>query len=349
MPELNASEWDDFLTRYPNAHLLQTSAWGELKADFGWDVTRVVVGDLGAQVLFRRLPLGFTLAYIPKGPVRALESENHPSFESVKNSWADLWPAVDAVCRTRKSVFLKVEPDLWSLDQPDEDGAGRMEQPGGFRPSSHSIQPPRTLVVDITGDEARVLSRMKQKTRYNIRLALKKGVVVRTSSDLEGFHRLMTVTGSRDEFGVHSMSYYRRAYELFHPRGECELLVAEYKGEPLAALMVFLHGTRAWYLYGASANQHRERMPTYILQWEAMRWARDQGCTQYDLWGVPDADENTLEANFTKRSNGLWGVYRFKRGFGGRLFHSAGPWDRVYMPLPYAIYRWWISRREVED
>lgn len=353
MPELNASEWNDFLAHYPDAHLLQTASWGELKAEFGWNVSRVVVGDVGAQVLFRPLPLGFTLAYIPKGPVGGSLDVKQPEAgtrsDCTQNSWAALWPAIDDLCRSHKSVFLKVEPDLWEFVNTDTGNGSQKRQPGGFRLGPHSVQPKRTLVVDISGDEERVLNQMKQKTRYNIRLALRKGVVVRPSSDLDTFHGLMTETGRRDAFGVHSLNYYRRAYELFHPRGECELLLAEFKGEPLAGLMVFLHGSRAWYFYGASADLHRERMPTYILQWEAMRWAKDHGCTQYDLWGVPDADENTLEANFTKRSNGLWGVYRFKRGFGGQLFRAAGPWDRVYMPLPYAFYHWWIGRRNIED
>jgi lipid II:glycine glycyltransferase (peptidoglycan interpeptide bridge formation enzyme) len=186
---------------------------------------------------------------------------------------------------------------------------------------------------------------MKQKTRYNIKLAQKKGVAVRSIADLEVFHRLMHVTGGRDKFGVHSLAYYRRAYELFHARNSCDLLLAEFEQEPLAALMVFAQGKRAWYLYGASSNEHRDRMPTYLLQWEAMRWARERGCTQYDLWGVPDADENTLEAEFTHRSDGLWGVYRNKRGFGGKLSRAAGPWDRVYSPLAYRLYSWWVSRR----
>ncbi len=89
-------------------------------------------------------------------------------------------------------------------------------------------------------------------------------------------------------------------------------------------------------------------MPTYLLQFEAMRWAKRQGCAEYDLWGVPDADEAALEANFTGRSDGLWGVYRFKRGFGGELLRSAGAWDRAYLPPVYPLYRWWSRRRHAE-
>lgn len=86
-------------------------------------------------------------------------------------------------------------------------------------------------------------------------------------------------------------------------------------------------------------------MPTYLLQWEAMRWAKEQGCREYDLWGVPDTDEETLETGFSDRSDGLWGVYRFKRGFGGTLMRSAGAWDHPYIPLIYPFYRRWSQRR----
>jgi lipid II:glycine glycyltransferase (peptidoglycan interpeptide bridge formation enzyme) len=150
----------------------------------------------------------------------------------------------------------------------------------------------------------------------------------------------MLVTGGRDGFGVHSREYYRRAYELFHPDGLCEMLVAEFEGRPLAALMVFARGRRAWYLYGASNDQERNRMPTYLLQWEAMRWAKARGCEEYDLWGVPDEDEPALEAQFERRADGLWGVYRFKRGFGGELKRGAQALDRVFNPLLYRLYIW---------
>jgi lipid II:glycine glycyltransferase (peptidoglycan interpeptide bridge formation enzyme) len=242
-------------------------------------------------------------------------------------------------------VFLKVEPDLWGTDNSKENPQAADPAPDGFQNSPQSIQPRRTLVVDLQGSEEQVLSRMKQKTRYNIRLAQKKGVITHSSADIETFHRLMLLTSKRDTFGVHSLSYYQRAYDLFSPHSDCVMLIAEFEGEPLAALMAFRHGGRAWYFYGASANEHRERMPTYLLQWEAMRWARFQGCTSYDLWGVPDEEEPALEADFANRSDGLWGVYRFKRGFGGQLRRAVGPWDRIYNPLLYSFYRFWMRIR----
>lgn len=319
MPIVTSAEWNRFISKSAEAHLLQTSAWGELKRWFGWEAVPMIAGDSGALVLFRRLPLGFRIAYIPKCPVGI--------------DWRSLLTEIDHLCLQRRAVFLKVEPD--SLVQVGHEFQGLGE---GFHCSS-AVQPRRTLLVSVEGGETQMLERMKQKTRYNIRLAERKGVVVSPTDDVDGFHRLMLQTGNRDGFGVHSLGYYRKAYELFNQLGECVLLRAAYQQRSLAAVMIFRHGSRAWYFYGASIDDERHRMPSYLLQWEAMLWARQNGCSSYDLWGVPDEDEEQLEAAFTNRIDGLWSVYRFKRGFGGRLVRSVGAWDRVYQPGLYTIYR----------
>ena len=326
MPEVTFSQWRDFVAAHPDIHLLQTAEWGELKSAFGWTPARIISGDVGVQILFRKLPLGFTVGYIPKVDSGKWKVES------------GIWKEIDTVCKKHRAIFCKLEPDAWE---------GEFIFPlSSFILSPHNIQPPRTITLDISGSEGDILARMKQKTRYNVRLAEKKGVTVRAWDDLDGFHQMMQVTGGRDGFGVHSLEYYRRAYELFHPTGMAELLMAEYEGKPLAALMVFARGQRAWYVYGASNDQERNRMPTYLLQWEAMRWARLRGCTEYDLWGVPDEDEPKLEAEFESRHDGLWGVYRFKRGFGGQLKRAIQAVDRVYNPLLYWAYLKFIGNRE---
>jgi peptidoglycan pentaglycine glycine transferase (the first glycine) len=324
------SEWENFLQGFPEAHVLQSAAWGELKAGFDWQVERVRVDEAGAQVLFRRLPLGLSLAYIPKGPIGP--------------DWAGLWPEVFRLCRRKLAVLLKVEPDCWEGQEAAL--SGRLP---GFRADGIPVQPRRTILVSLAGSEDDWLGRMKQKTRYNIRLAERKGVTVKASSDVEMFHRLMLVTGQRDRFGVHSLAYYRRAYDLFHQRGQVELLIAEYEGSPLAGLMVFAQGQRAWYFYGASNDAERSRMPTYLLQWEAMRWAAGRGCTEYDLWGVPDEDEEVLEAQFEQRHEGLWGVYRFKRGFGGRVVRTVATYEKALITPLFQFYRWYARRRGGEQ
>jgi lipid II:glycine glycyltransferase (peptidoglycan interpeptide bridge formation enzyme) len=333
MAEISLSEWADFLAQYPNAHILQSSSWGQLKADFGWQLAHVVTPNCGAQLLIKQILPGIRFAYIAKGPVGS--------------DWRNLWPEIDLLCHRLKCGFLKIEPDTWKNDNHQYISPNG-QVPNNFIQSDHSIQPMRTLVIDITGEEAKILDQMKQKTRYNINLALKKNVVVKPYTDLSSFYHLMEITGQRDQFGIHNLAYYQRAFDLFHANDECQLLVAEYEGTPLAALIVFKYGNRAWYFYGASSNLYRDKMPNYLLQWEAIRWARSQGCTEYDLWGVPDEDLTTLEANFTKQSVGLWGVYRFKRGFGGVLMRSVGPWDRVYNPYLYRMYILLMKYRKVE-
>ena len=329
MPEVSLTEWNEYLSARPDAHLLQTGEWGELKSAFGWEPVRIIP-DEGptCQILFRNLPVGLTLGYMPKAAVKDWQVSGDEGF----------WAEIDSVCKKRHAVFLKTEPDCWE----DEHDAGNLGY--GIIPSTHNIQPPRTISIDLCGNEADILARMKQKTRYNIRLAMKKDVTVRAWDDIPAFHEMMKITGGRDGFGVHSMDYYHRAYELFHPTGMAEILVAEYESKPLAALMVFARGRRAWYVYGASNNQERNRMPTYILQWEAMRWAREKGAEEYDLWGVPDADEDILEADFTDRNDGLWGVYRFKRGFGGEVKRAAQALDRVYNQPLYWLYTKYMAR-----
>lgn len=321
MPDFILTDWKEYIYKNPSAHILQSAEWGELKSAFGWDAVRVKVGKLGVQILFRKLPLGLTIAYLPK-PIAKIFGKNTALGEEV-----------DRVCRQRKAIFLKVEPDAWEEKDDYLSLAGwRIGDP---------IQPPRTIVVDLRGTEDEILARMKQKTRYNIRLAGRKGITVRAWDDIDAFNEMIQITGGRDGFGVHSREYYQRAYDLFHPSGAAELLVAEYEGKPLAAVMVFISGNRSWYMYGASNNEERNRMPTYLIQWEAMCWAKEHGADEYDLWGVPDRDEETLEKHFmgTQHNEGLWGVYRFKRGFGGEVKRAAQALDRVYKPFLYVLYR----------
>jgi len=326
MPEISLPDWKAFLALRPQVHLLQSGEWGQLKSSFGWEPVRVVVGNTGAQILFRRLPMGFTLAYMPKGPI----GDPLPSDP--------FWQTVDQVCRARRAVFLKVEPDGW-VDSQGTAGA----LPASFVPSPQHIQPRSTLVIDLRPTEEALFEAMKPKTRYNIRLAGRKEVTVRSSDDITNFYRMINITSARQQFNVHSQEYYRRAYELFHPAGLCELLVAEFNGQTLAAVMVFAYGKQAYYFYGASVDNERNRKPTYPLQWEAVRWAHGKGCTDYDMWGIPDDVDEAAGDEESEREDGLWGVYRFKRGFGGAIRHAHPPMDRVYIPLLYKLYLWRFS------
>lgn len=336
--------WNRFVTLHSEAHLMQTTPWGELKSRFGWSAERVALtapsGAVvsGAQMLFRRLPLGLgRLAYVPKGP---LVNWDDPS------ETAQTIAALDRAARSHRATVLTVEPNL--PETPEY--AYRLTR-AGFTRGATSIQPRRTILVDLRPDEDEILSALKSKTRYNIRLSARKGVTVRqgTTADIQTFNQLIAVTGERNHFGVRSPAYYLASYELFASYDQVGLFLAEYEEEPLAGLMVFALGPTAWYFHGASSDRHRNLMAPYAVQWAAIRWAKAKGCTTYDLWGIPDEDEETLEAQFTQRQDGLWGVYRFKRGFGGRVTCAVGAWDRVYRKLSYRLYRWALRWRPGTD
>jgi len=231
-----------------------------------------------------------------------------------------------------------VEPPL-----PDEPNHVGWLASYGFRPSAQRIQPVSTIVVDLTADPDILRARLKPKWRYNIGLARRKGVTVRQGdlSDLPTFYRLLQITAQRDGFAIHVAEYYRRFLLLMGEKAR--LFLAFYQEKPLAGIVVTAFAGQAVYMYGASANEHRNLMPNHLLQWEAMLWARAVGCRQYDLWGIPDeafAPEMAAggEAARMEQESDLAGVYRFKAGFGGQPVKLVGAWDYVYNPL---LYRLW--------
>ncbi len=333
----HAARWDAFVRAHPDGHALQLSAWGVHQSRFGWRPLRVAIADeagelvAGAQVLMRRLPLGMgKRAYAPAAPL----------FSADEAANALLWQAL----RRCGAAFVKFEPCNWYRPRPDL--PERLLR-AGLRRSPETVQVVRTLIVDLRGSEEEILRRMNQSTRYKCRLGAKKGVTVRQgdAQDALRFGALMQVTAQRDGFYARPPEYYQSAYQAFAPSGEVALLIASHAGQDLAGAMIFRCGENAYYLYGASSDIERNRMPTYILQWEAMRWAKAQGALRYDLWGIPDADWETLEAEFERRADGLWRVYKFKRGFGGEVRRSVGAWDLVNNRLIYAAYLWYVRRR----
>ncbi|NWF70917.1 MAG: peptidoglycan bridge formation glycyltransferase FemA/FemB family protein [Chloroflexi bacterium] len=328
--------WDSFVAAHPRAHVLQQSAWGTLKSAYGWRALCLAFSAsgeseriaAGALLLFRPLPLRLgTMAYLPMGPLLAPDADD--------STQRALWTAIHRAARQQRAAFLKWEPGIYT---PAETPPKPLAL--GFRPGAQTIQPPRTILIDIAGTEDALLARMNQGTRRKIRQALKNGVryAQGTRADMTRFNAMMQATGARNIFGVHAPDYYEKAYDLFVAAGDAALLLAEHEGDTLAGIMVFAKGRTAWYLYGASADVKRNLMASYGVQWAGIQWARARGCLRYDLWGIPDADETTLEAQFETRADGLWGVYGFKRGWGGDIVRSLGAWDYVYNPLVYAAY-----------
>jgi peptidoglycan pentaglycine glycine transferase (the first glycine) len=178
---------------------------------------------------------------------------------------------------------------------------------------------------------------MKQKTRYNIHLAERKGVHIRTGTvvDFPLLYNMYAETSLRDGFVIRDRAYYEHTWGVFLNDGLVDILIAEVEGQPVAAIMVFRFAKKAWYLYGMSRDLHREKMPNYLLQWEAIRRARAEGCLVYDLWGAPDHFDET---------DGMWGVFRFKEGLGGSIVRTPGAWDYPALPWLYRLYTQTLPR-----
>ena len=301
----DAAAWDALVSCDPRGHLLQTWAWGELKAAYGWRPLRLAVerdGALvaGAQVLFRALgPL--SIAYIPTGP--ALDPADSEAAHA-------LLRAVHAASRRRRALYLKVEPE-W----PDA-RRGHPGSPGATWPQPETVQPRRTIAVNLEGDEEGLLARMKSKWRYNIRLAAQGWRSARwraTTSPRAG--GLLPPDGrhrERDGFGIHTEDYYRRALDLCPSGGPRSCSPTMRSPSPADALCVQRLGLV--HVRGL-VDAHRERMqpPPAV---EAMRWARTRGCRCYDLWGIPDAD---AEEDAGRRTWAAWGASRPALAAGGAL------------------------------
>lgn len=327
-------QWTTALLGLLEPHLLQTWEWGEVKRQTDWQPSRLLWSSASggapaaaASLLVRRisrLPLG--VAYVPKGPI--LDWSNAPLVEAVL-------AAIELEARRQRAIFVKIDPDV-APDGPAGQAVQAALRRRGWRPSAEQIQFRNTALLDLTSDEDALLAAMKPKWRYNIRLAERRGVLVCRGAvaDLPTFYALYSETGQRDGFIVRPYDYYEATWRTFMQPADAaapcaDLLLAEVEGDAVAGLILFRFADRAWYMYGASSERQRSAMPNHLLQWEAMRLARAAGCTVYDLWGAPD----TLD-----ESDGMWGVWRFKEGFGAQFAPHIGAWDYRVSSAQYRLY-----------
>jgi peptidoglycan pentaglycine glycine transferase (the first glycine) len=360
---MTSSPWNSLISQLPNPHFLQTYEWGQVKAKYGWtplyavwtkdkfsvisDQSSVAENCVAAALILKKsiIRRGFaarlSILYAPKGPL--LDWGN----ESLRGRVLD---DLQSFARKQGAIFLKLDPDVvLGTGIPNSDGdsvhnggqavMSELKRRGwGF--SADQIQFRNSVLIDLHPTEDEMLARMKQKTRYNVRLAEKKGVALRVGDqeDLGMLYKMYAETSVRDGFVIRDEGYYQTVWTLFMSNVErstfnaspCAIpLIAEVDHEPVAAIFVFLFAGRAYYVYGMSRDAHREKMPTYLLQWEAMKRAKAAGCTVYDLWGAPEVFDE---------SDSMWGVYRFKEGLGGQVVRTLGAWDFAPNALWYKLY-----------
>ena len=311
--------WDGWLWGSPGGgHVLQSYEWGEFKRRLGWRPIRLVlerdgkVVGLGQFLAYNTAPVPGVLLYCTKGPWLPWDDE-----EAVRT----FFEGVRAVAGREGAHTVKIEPEVLEQHEDVKALLGGI----GFRKARYDLNQKTTLVVDLNLPEEELLARMRSKTRYNVRLAARKGVEV-VEPDFEEaweiFYEWMKATSARKEDYVlrRPRDYLRGVMGAMHEAGQGHLFLAKHEGTPLAGMYVFTFGDKYWYMYGASSDEKRNLKPNYLLQWEVMRWARERGLTHYDMVGVPKAED-------LDESSSLWGVYKFKEGFGGEIVDSLGCFD----------------------
>lgn len=340
MSALDKDSWNKIIADLPGAHILQTWEWGQVKKRFGWQTLPRVWRDqqgnvaAAAMILIRVISLGrfstpWRLMYIPRGPLLT--------------DWSDatvreqVFSDLRTLARNHNVIFIKIDPEVITgrgeSDMQDP-AAGQVIadlKGAGWLFSQEQVQFRNTMIIELNRTFEELLGGMKQKTRYNVRLATRKGVQVRVgkTSDLDLLFQMYAETSLRDGFTIRNKNYYHVVWSEFIESGMAEPLIAEVEGEEIAGVIIFRFAHRAWYLYGMSQRVHREKMPNYLLQWEAIKRAKNAGCAVYDLWGAPD--------DFVEDDD-LWGVYRFKQGLGAEIVRFIGAWDLPINPVVYRLY-----------
>ncbi len=324
--------FNKFIASHDKGHFLQLWDWGEVKRGMGWEPLPLVLeqdGEIRAALLIlkRKLPLPILkkcIFYSPRGPVIDIDSEELAQA---------LFAGASRVAKEHGAIFLKIDTDI----RGDNESFKNILKKCSFRHNEtgldfEGVQPNFVFRLDITPSEISLLQNMHSKWRYNIKLADRKGVKIRLAegkNDLRVFYDILQETAIRDNFLIRGYEYFEWIWDYMVERGYAQVFLAEYQGQVISAAMVMLLGDKAWYLYGASSNEHRNVMPNYLIQWEMICWARKQGCTLYDFRGVSgDLDE----------SNPLYGLYRFKKGFNGQFTEFIGEWDRVYSTVFYWLW-----------
>jgi len=311
--------WDGWLQNSPGGgHVLQSYEWGEFKKRLNWRPVRVLlerdgeVVGLGQFLAYDTAPVPGALWYCTKGPWLPWHNEEavRAFFEGVRD-----------VARREGAHTVKIEPEVPEQEKNVKDVLGEI----GFRKARYDLNLKTTLIVDLSLSEEKLLAKMKGKTRYNVRLAAKKGIEVVEPDFEEGweiFYAWMKHTSER-KVGYslrRSRNYLHAVTRYMYDTGQGRLFFARHEGTPLAGIYVFTFGEKYWYMYGASGDEKRNLKPNYLLQWEVMRWAKERGLTHYDMVGVPKLED-------LDESSSLWGVYKFKEGFGGEISDSLGCFD----------------------
>ena len=329
LEEKDKEEYKKFLESSPRCNFQQSLEWSNVKTSWKKEVILSEDNDGKIRgslcVWIRKMPIFGNIMYSARGPVCDIYNE-----EIIK----DLVDGAELLAKKYKAFVLRIEPDILKSDEEFR----RIALQNGFKIKNDSkdfkdeIQPRFVFRLNLKGKtEEQILSEFHQKTRYNIRLAIKKGVEIRegTRDDLKEFYKIMVETGERDNFIIRPLEYFEKMYDELAPK-HMKLLMAYHDGQAISGIIPIMYGSKTWYLYGASSNVHRNLMPNYLLQWTMIQEAIKNGCDMYDFRGV---------SGVVDESHPQYGLYRFKKGFNADFTEFIGEVYLPFKPITYKLYK----------
>lgn len=302
---MNKEQWNQFIIKN-NGSFLQSWQWGEFQELLDRKIWRIETNNLKGLVVGHNLPFKKNYLYCPRGPIG-------------DGDFKYFLEEVHEIAKQEKSIFFKIELGENNFNY-------NILKDFNFIKSSKQIQPIKTTILDLSKSEEELLNRMHQKTRYNIRLAQKKNVIIKEvdSSKLDIFLKLSEETAKRDRFNLHPKEYYRKMVKVLEKEGLIKIFLAQYNNTVIAANLVCFFGKTAIYLHGASDYNHRNLMAPYLLQWQTILEAKKKGFMHYDFWGINEKK---------------WpGVTRFKKGFNGQEVSYPGAFDLIFSKIWYKSY-----------
>src|SRR5581483_3020336 len=335
-------QWNSFLISQPRGHLLQSYEWGELNKYLGGRIYRLGALEDGRLIGAMLLSVAPVPLPLPRILLKWLYSARGPTVENPESpALPTLIAHAQKVARQEGAVVLRIEPNI-ADDDPRMDDWVAAYYAIGFRSNPISVHGRRSWVLDIRPSAEELLANFKMTWRQNVRVAERKGVIVRevsSDADFDTYYELLKVTSERDAFFIHNKDYHKEILRHFAGKGDAVLFLAEHEGEALAAKMLIRFGDWCWDMFGASSNHKRNLKATYLLQYRCIQWARERGCSYFDFRTIPEVLEPGEE---------MWGVYEYKKGFGGFSRLNIPTLDYVYRPLIYTAWRKLVEYRRAQ-
>ena len=297
--------------------ILQTPFWADFKSHSGWH--QHIIDD--TSILIKSVKAGYSMAYIP---------------EVSDKNWHEWLPKftteIKKLAKSEKLIFAKLE--VW--DTVENEPLKALLAKNGYKKSFEFVQPEHRRVIPISGSEEEILAQMKQKGRYNIKVAQKHNVEVEIRSnpsdiaqDTDLAYSLIAMTGDRKNFGVRQKPYFQDLIKTLYDNNAGFVVIAKYQGQPVTALIISCYDGVAGYLYGGSSTENKEAMAPYLAHWIVIQEARRRNCHAYDMLGAAPPDQpNHPYAGFA----------RFKEQFGGQYVHLLGSHDLIFNPIYYKIF-----------